>query len=535
MNRSVSLLDSTLRDGAQARGISFSVPDKLKIAKTLDDLGVGYIEAGNPGSNPKDLEFFKLVRETPLKHAKIAAFGSTRRRGADVESDKNVLSVLAADAPVVCIVGKSWDFHARAVLGAGLDENLRMIEETVAFFKRKGKEVIFDAEHFFDGYKSDPAYAMKTLDAAALAGADILCLCDTNGGAFPADIEAVTAAAFNVYGKNIGVHCHDDCGMAVANTVVAIGAGASHAQGTINGFGERCGNACLSTVIPNLQLKQHIQCIPDANMAALTTVARLVAEIANDHVSGRAPYVGGSAFAHKGGMHADGVAKAAGSYEHIDPERVGNKREILTSEVAGKAAVLLKIGEMGLSAPGGAFKAERITEKLKELEHQGYQYEAAEGSFSLVVRKQLGRHRPFFELKSYRVLGEQPYEDGKSASALIKVVVDGKTEITAAEGDGPVNALDKALRKALGVFYPSLSEVYLTDYKVRVLDGKSATASKVRVLIESTDGADIWTTVGVSRDIIEASWFALLDSIEYKLFKDNGRPENDAAAPAGKR
>jgi len=520
MTRKVDILDSTLRDGAQAEGISFSVEDKLKIVRTLDDLGVAYNEAGNPGSNPKDIEFFERMRHVKLKNAKLAAFGSTRRRDITVEEDSNVQSLLSAGTPVIVIFGKSWDFHVTDVIRTTLEENLNMIRETVAFFKKKKKEVIFDAEHFYDGYKSNPDYAMKALQAAVEGGADCLVLCDTNGGSFPGEVYEITKKVTETFKTRIGIHTHNDAGMAVANSIMAVEAGASHVQGTYLGFGERCGNANLSTIIPNLQLKKGIICIPQDNMHKLTHAARKIAEISNITMNERDPYVGNSAFAHKGGMHIDGVTKATRSFEHVDPDLVGNKRRFLMSEVAGRRTILDKIREICPSVTKESKEAEAVVNKLKELEHQGYQFEGAESSFELVIRKQLGKYQPFFELESFKLITEQPVKSGPSASALIKVMVDGKSEITAAEGNGPVHALDRALRKALEVFYPELSSVHLTDFKVRVIDSESATAAKVRVLIESTDGETVWTTVGVSTDIIEASWIALVDSIEYKLIKD---------------
>lgn len=520
MTRKVDILDSTLRDGAQAEGISFSVEDKIKIVRTLDDLGVDYIEAGNPGSNPKDIEFFERMRTVKLKNARLAAFGSTRRRDITVEEDNNVQSLLSAGAPVIVIFGKSWDFHVTDVIKTTLEENLNMIRETVAFFKKKKKEVIFDAEHFYDGYKANPDYAMKALQAAAEGGADCLVLCDTNGGSFPSEIYEITKKVTEAFPIKIGVHTHNDSGMAVANAIMAVEAGASHVQGTYLGYGERCGNANLSTIIPNLQLKKGIACLPQDNLVKLTHAARKIAEISNITMSERDPYVGNSAFAHKGGMHIDGVSKASRSFEHVDPYLVGNKRRFLMSEVAGRRTILDKIREICPSVTKESRETEAIINRLKELEHQGYQFEGAESTFELVIRKQLGKYRPFFELEAFKLITEQPAKPGPSASALIKVKVDGKSEITAAEGDGPVHALDRALRKALEVFYPELSSVHLTDFKVRVIDSQSATAAKVRVLIESTDGESVWSTVGVSTDIIEASWIALVDSIEYKLIKD---------------
>lgn len=518
----VTIFDSTLRDGAQAEGVSFSVEDKIKIVKALDELGVAYVEAGNPGSNPKDLEFFERIKEIELKNTTIAAFGSTRRRGISPEEDGNLQALLGADTKAVAIFGKSWDFHVTDIINATLTENLEMIYDTIAFLKGKDKYVVFDAEHFFDGYKENPEYALKTLDAASQAGADCLCLCDTNGGTFPQEIYDITKLVADKFMVQIGVHCHNDCGMAVANSIMAVQAGASHVQGVMTGFGERCGNTNLSTVIPNLQCKLDYVCIPDENISKLTRTAREVSEIANLQLSIREPYVGKCAFAHKGGMHIDGVCKNSRSFEHIDPSIVGNERRFLTSEVAGRTTILSMMQKIAPNIEKNSPETAMVIERLKEQEYEGYQYEGADGAFELLIRKTLGKYKPFFELENFKVIGEHLHHSGddRTASAVIKIRVDGKEEITAAEGDGPVNALDKALRKALEVFYPDLSEVHLTDYKVRVLDSNSATASKVRVLIESSDGAESWTTVGVSKDIIEASWIALVDSLEYKLIKD---------------
>ncbi|NLM75542.1 MAG: citramalate synthase [Clostridiaceae bacterium] len=520
MLQKVDIFDTTLRDGAQAEGISFSVEDKLKIAKALDKLGVAYIEGGNPFSNPKDLEFFERTKSIKFENAKLVAFGSTRRRDIAVDQDKNILSMLSAQTPAVAIFGKSWDFHVEKIIRTSLEENLRMIKETVAFFKEKGKEIIYDAEHFFDGYKANPGYAMKTLEAAFEAGADCLVLCDTNGACFPQEVYDIVKAVKKAFDVKIGIHAHNDCGMAVANSIMAFGAGAEHIQGTFTGIGERCGNANLSTIIPNLQLKKKVSCIPEENLKSLTFTARKISEIANVTLNERDPYVGNSAFAHKGGMHIDGVCKDSSSFEHIDPNLVGNKRRFLMSEVAGRKTILEKIKAINPAIDKDSMETENIIQKLKELEHEGYQFEGAESSFELIVRKQLGKYKPFFELEKFQLMTEQPITSGASASALIKVAVDGKSEITAAEGQGPVHALDKALRKALEVFYPELKDVHLTDFKVRVIDSNKATAAKVRVLIESTDGETVWTTVGVSTDIIEASWIALVDSIEYKLLKE---------------
>lgn len=523
--KKVTIFDSTLRDGAQAEGVSFSVEDKIKIVNALDELGIGYIEAGNPGSNPKDLEFFDRIKGLNLKNTVIAAFGSTRRRGISPSDDSNLQALLGAGTDVVAIFGKSWDFHVTDIINASLSENIEMIYDTIAYLKEHNKYVVFDAEHFFDGYKNNRDYAIKTLDAAVQAGADCLCLCDTNGGTFPDEIYSITKTVVEKFGVTVGIHAHNDCGMAVANAIMAVKAGAEHVQGTFTGFGERCGNTNLSTVIPDLQVKLDYSCIPDENISKLTHTARQVSEIANLQLSIREPFVGKCAFAHKGGMHIDGVSKASKSFEHIDPSIVGNERKFLTSEVAGRTTILSAIQKVAPNIEKNSPETTKIIDKLKELEYEGYQFEGADGAFQLLIRKILGKYKPFFELETFKIISEHNLSndednDNNTASAMIKIKVDGKCEITAAEGNGPVNALDKALRKALEVFYPALSESHLTDYKVRVLDGNSATASKVRVLIESSDGKDSWTTVGVSMDIIEASWIALVDSIEYKLIKD---------------
>jgi 2-isopropylmalate synthase len=416
----------------------------------------------------------------------------------------------------VAIFGKSWDFHVTDIIRTSLEENLAMIRETLAFFKEKGKEVIFDAEHFFDGYKSDPAYAMATLRAAVEAGADWVVLCDTNGGSLPTEIAEITQRVVEEIPARIGIHCHNDGGMAVANSIMAVMKGASQIQGTFNGYGERCGNANLCTIIPNLSLKMGYQCL-SASLRELTGVSRYISELANMAHNERAPYVGNSAFAHKGGMHIDGVVKNSQSFEHIDPELVGNKRRFLMSEVSGRSTILSRIQEVEPNITKDSEETQLLIDKLKQLEHEGYQFEGAESSFELLIRRSLGKYKTFFTVKDFKVISEQPWKDLNSASAMIKVQVDGVEEITAAEGDGPVNALDKALRKALGFFYPQLNRIRLTDYKVRVLNSNGGTAAKVRVHIESTDGKKIWGTVGVSTNIIEASWKALVDSIEYAL------------------
>ena len=519
MGNKVAIFDSSLRDGAQAEGISFSVEDKLKILEILDQHGIDYIEAGNPGSNPKDLEFFARASSIKLKHAKLAAFGATRRRDIKVDQDSNVQSLLLADTPVIVIFGKSWDFHVTDIIRTTLDENLAMIRDTLGFFKAASKEVVYDAEHFFDGYKANPEYAVKTLQAAVDGGADVLVLCDTNGGTFPSEIAGIVKRLSGLFEVPIGIHAHNDCGMAVANSVAAVENGARHVQGTYIGFGERCGNANLSTIIANLGVKRKYECLPAGEYKNITHVARHIASVSNIAINERDPFIGNCAFAHKGGMHIDGVNKAAHSFEHINPELVGGQRRFLMSEVSGRRMILDKIWEVDASITKDDAVTDSIVKRLKELEHEGYQFEGAESTFELVIRKQLGKYRPFFELEHFKIIGEQPTRGAFGSSAIIKIKVGGKTEISAAEGDGPVHALDCALRKALDKFYPELSNVHLTDYKVRVINGRDATAAKVRVLLQSTDGDAVWTTVGVSTDIIEASWIALVDSIEYKLLK----------------
>ena len=482
-----------------------------------------YIEAGNPGSNPKDVEFFEKVKDIRFANAKLVAFGSTRRAGIKPEEDSNLDALLRSGTGAVAIFGKSWDFHVTDVIRTTLDENLNMIYDSIVYMKQNGKEVIFDAEHFFDGYKANSDYALKTLEMAARAGADWLVLCDTNGGSFPSEIAEIVKTVVDRFPSiPIGIHCHNDGGMAVANSIVAVEQGAVQVQGTFNGYGERCGNANLCTIIPNLQLKRNFYCVPPQSIAGLVSVSRYISELANMAPNERDPYVGNCAFAHKGGMHVDAILKNPASFEHIPPESVGNERRILMSEVAGRSAILGKIQKVAPWVTKASPEVQKIMDELKRLEHEGYQFEGAESSFELLVRRALGKDHKFFEVKDFRVLCEEPWQGDYSASAIIKVRVDGVEEVTAAEGDGPVNALDKALRKALGLFYPQLKKMRLTDYKVRVLDTSKATAAKVRVHIESTDGERVWGTVGVSTNIIEASWNALVDSIEYFLYNEMG-------------
>ena len=520
----IEIFDSMLRDGAQGEGVAFSVLDKLNIVKALDAFGVDYIEAGNPGSNPKDIEFFQQVRELRLRHAKLCAFGSTCRKGKAPEDDQNVLSLMEAGTDVVVIFGKSWDLHVLKVLGTTLAENLRLVKDTVAFFKRNGKEVIFDAEHFFDGYEANAEYAMQVLTAANEAGADSLCLCDTNGGTTPDRIGTVVRLVCDAFpAQRVGIHCHNDTGCAVASSMSAVGAGAVQVQGTFIGIGERCGNADLSTIIPNLRLKMGYECSGD--LAMLRHTAAKLYEFCNMRVERNKPYVGESAFAHKGGMHIDGVTKVSQSFEHVAPETVGNTRRFLMSEVSGRTTVLAKIASIAPELSKDSPDIASIVQKAKEMEHEGYQFESADASFELMALKTLGRFREHFKLGMYRTSGEFPHPDAnKSASAMLSIQVGDRQETTAAMGNGPVHALDTALRKALSVFYPQLNKVRLVDYKVRVLTGKAATASRVRVLIESSDGELDWTTTGVSTDIIAASWEALTDSIEYYLYQKEGSP-----------
>lgn len=523
----IYVYDTTLRDGMQGEGIAFSLDDKIKIIKMLDELGVDYIEAGIPASNPKDRELFERIGKLNLAHSKVVAFGSTHRIGINVEEDAGVEMLISANTPVVAIFGKSWDLHVEEVFHASLEENIRIIEETISYVKSHGKEVIFDAEHFFDGYKHNKEYAMKVIMAAKKAGADTICLCDTNGAAFPDKIAEITKEVIRELPDiTVGIHCHNDVGTAVGNTLMAVFSGARQVQGTINGIGERCGNANLCTIIPNLQLKSGFCVVPPESLRKLKSISRKVYELANVVPDERKPYVGGMAFAHKGGMHIDAVLKNPVTFEHVNPEDVGNERRLLMSEMSGKAMVYEIIKKIDPDISKDAKVIMEILEDIKKLEKDGYQFEGAEGSFELMVMKKLGYYKPQFTLEQFKVISIAPTTT-KTASALIKIGVDGNFEITAAEGDGPVNALDKALRKALYRFYPELKESRLIDFKVRVLDGMAGTAALTRVLIETTDGHKNWTTVGVSEDIIEASWQALVDSIEYYLLDRKISGENN--------
>jgi 2-isopropylmalate synthase len=521
--RKIILYDTTLRDGTQAEGISLTVKDKLNIAKKLDEFGMDYIEGGWPGSNPKDMEFFLKAKKLKLKHAKIAAFGSTRRANISPSSDVNVKALLRSGCSVCTVFGKSWDLHARDILKVSLDENLDMIKDTVSYLKSKKKTVFFDAEHFFDGYKANAGYALKTLITAQDAGADGIILCDTNGGMLTGELSDIVLKVRPVISVILGIHCHNDSEMAVANSVAAIVAGCDHVQGTANGYGERCGNANLCSIIPSLRVKLGLDCLSNAKLKDLTEVSRYIAEVCNMKHADNQPFVGQSAFAHKGGVHVNAVLKKASAYEHMEPEIVGNRRRILVSELSGKSTLMTKAEELHLGLSKDDPKTKKIMKLLQDMEHQGYHFEAAEGSFELLLNRALKKYKRFFELKGFSVLNEKD-EDGSlysEARIRIQVKVKGKVKIrhTTCEGDGPINALDRALRKSLIDFYPKLAEMHLSDFKVRVLDEKQGTAAKVRVLIQSQDKEKSWWTIGVSENIIEAGWQALVDSVEYKLLK----------------
>lgn len=527
----VELYDTTLRDGTQAEGISLSVEDKLKIAKKLDQLGVHYIEGGWPGANPKDAEFFVRAQSLSLAKATIAAFGSTRRAGASVEDDLNVRGLLDAQTKVITLVGKSWDLHVTRILETTLEENLDMIADTIRFLKEKGRTVFFDAEHFFDGFKNNSQYALQTIQVAAEAGADCVVLCDTNGGTLSSTVFNVVRAVGESVKVPLGIHAHNDSDVAVSNSLAAVEAGAVHVQGTINGYGERCGNANLCSVIANLKIKMGIDSVDDEQLNRLSEVSHYVSEIANLPPNQYQPYVGTSAFSHKAGLHASAVAKLEESYQHIPPELVGSTKRVVVSELSGRGNVISKAKELGIEGLLQGDRAKRLLEQIKTLENQGFQYEGAEASFELLVRRAQEDYQPPFELVDFMVMVEKRRrsptltddEEAPLAEAMVKVKVGDDIIHTAAEGDGPVNALDKALRKGLLQFYPSLAAVELTDYKVRIIDETEGTASKVRVLIESSDGEDRWRTVGSSSNIIEASWQALIDSLEYWLIRREAR------------
>ena len=521
--------DTTLRDGTQGENISFSADEKIAIAKRLDDIGIHYIEGGWPGSNPRDMHFFDLARREQFRHARLTAFGSTRRVDRSAEEDPNLNALLKSEAPVVAIFGKSWDLHVEKIMGTTLSQNLDMIRETIMFLKEHGREVVYDAEHFFDGYAADSAYALETLQVAVDAGADWVVLCDTNGGSLPFDVEAATIAVREQLARlssqteqpspGIGIHTHNDSGLALANTLAAIRVGASMVHGTVNGYGERCGNVDLTSVIPVLQLKMKRSCVAAESLVKLKSLSRFVSETANQVPSNSRPFVGKSAFAHKGGIHVSAIMKEPRAYEHMDPELIGNHRRVLVSDLSGKSNVEYKARELGVALGGNGFDSRAIVSRIKEMEEKGYQFDVADGTFKIMVEKFTEQFQPLFELKSFRVSIEKDEDQPCSAHATIKLRVGDSEEITAAEGLGPVSALDNALRKALGRFYPDLDTMRLVDFKVRVIDGRDGTEAKVRVLIESRDHDEIWSTIGVSEDIIEASWHALADSFQYKLSK----------------
>ncbi len=511
----VEIYDTTLRDGAQSEGVSFSVHDKLLITQKLDILGIHYIEGGWPGTNPKDDLYFEEVKKLHLKSAKPVAFGATRRANNRASDDPNLKALIAADTEVVTIFGKSWDFHVTEVLGVSLKKNLEMIADSVSYLRSKGKRVFFDAEHFFDGFLASPGYAIKTLQAAESAGAACLILCDTNGGTMPWQVEDVCRRVLEGVDKaSVGIHTHNDGDVAVANALTAVRVGATQVQGTINGFGERCGNVNLCSVIAALNLKMNHKCIGSDQLKHLRAVSQFVSEVANlPHVKNQ-PYVGESAFAHKGGVHVHAVQKASASYEHVPPQKVGNRQRVLVSDYSGTRTLLEKAQLYGIALPAEAARA--LLKAVKEKEHQGYQFEGAEASFELMMKKATHQYKPSFDLIRFRVVVEKGAEHDRT-EATVEVKVNGRIQHTAAVGNGPVNALDQALRRALIKFYPVLSEVKLIDYKVRVLTASDGTEAKVRVLIESGDGRRTWQTVGVSHNVIEASWQALVDSIDYKL------------------
>ena len=526
---SVQLYDTTLRDGAQKEGISFSVVDKLNITRKLDELGIHFIEGGWPGSNPKDVEFFTKVQSLTLSHAKLVAFGSTRRPKTKIETDVNLQALASAGVEVVTLVGKSSELQVTKVLETTLEENLAMIADSIGYLKAKGLIVFFDAEHFFDGFEANPSYALRTLEAAAEAGADCLVLCDTNGGSMPQEVTAAIEAAKKVTAVPLGIHAHNDAELAVADTLAAVRAGVSHVQGTINGYGERCGNANFCSVIPDLKLKMGVDCITDEQLAKLTEVSHYISELANLIPEGSMPYVGSSAFSHKAGLHVSGFTKWAESYQHIDPAQVGNQSKALVSELSGRKNIIYKAKEMGVDLPPQGKEAQVLLDRVKLLESRGFQYENAEASFELLVHRAKPGYKSPFELVDFMVVVEkrrrpptQKDTEEMLSEAMVKVKVNGEIIHTAAEGSGPVNALDEALRKALLQFYPSLIQVKLIDYKVRILEESVGTESQVRVLIESSDGVEEWRTVGSSTNIIEASWLALADSLEYWLLKQKG-------------
>ena len=524
----IFLYDTTLRDGTQGENVTFSAEEKLNIAMRLDDIGVHYIEGGWPGSNPRDVAFFELAKRVDFKQARLAAFGSTRKPGARPNEDKNLTALLEAQTPTVTIFGKSWDLHVEEVMNNTLQENLAMINDSVAYLKQQDREVVYDAEHFFDGYKNNKDYALQTITAAINSGADFIVLCDTNGGTLPLEIDSIInevqrevmpdrTDATQKGAPKLGIHTHNDCGLAVANSITAVNSGAVMVHGTINGYGERCGNADLTAIIPILCIKMGRESISTENLKKLKILSRYVSETANLVPLNSRPFVGKSAFAHKGGIHVSAIMKTPRAYEHMDPQRVGNQRRVLVSDLSGKSNVEYKAKELGVEIGKNGFDSRQIASEIKQLEQEGYQFDTADGSFKILLEKFTDQFKPLFELESFRVTIEKDKEQPCSAHATIKISVGDKKEITAGEGYGPVSALDNALRKALDKFYPDLDTMRLVDFKVRVIDGSRGTAAKVRVLIESRDQNQIWSTIGVSEDIIEASWQALADSFQFKL------------------
>ncbi len=517
---SLEIYDTTLRDGAQAEDVSFSAEDKVRIAQKLDELGVHFIEGGWPGANPKDIDFFRMIKAIPLRHAEVIAFGSTRKANNDVGKDANIQALLAAETKTITLFGKSWSLHVTDALGVSLAKNIELIGDSIAYLRSKGRRVFYDAEHFFDGYKTNPEYALNTIRKAVESGAERVILCDTNGGTMPWEIRQICDIVQRECSIPLGIHAHNDCEMAVANSLVAIESGILQVQGTINGIGERCGNANLCSIIPNLELKMNRRALTD-RLSHLKDVSGFVTEIANLMPNKHQPYVGDAAFAHKGGVHIHAVLKNPATYEHIDPVQVGNRQRVLVSDAAGRSGLLDKIEDYGIKLSKDHSKVQELIDTLKERESEGYQFEGAEGSFELLMRKAMRSHKPSFQLLGFRVIVEKKQDDGTPLSEATVMIKVGETvEHTAAVGAGPVDALDHALRKALDKFYPQLKEVKLLDYKVRVLAANKGTESKVRVLIESGDQKDKWGTVGVSENIIEASWQALADSIEYKLLAE---------------
>ncbi len=528
MSAKVYIYDTTLRDGTQREGLSLSLGDKLKIAQRLDEFGVNYIEGGWPGSNPKDADFFEAVQGMDFKNARIAAFGSTRYKHSKPEEDPNIQALVDARTPVVTLVGKSWDLHVHDVLETDLEENLQMISDSVNYLKKLGKEVIYDAEHFFDGYKANPDYALMTIKVADDAGADCVVLCDTNGGTLPWELSAIVQTVKDELGCDIGIHTHDDGGCGVANTLVAVSAGAVHVQGTINGYGERVGNANLCTIVADLQLKMGKDCVPPENLGRLTELSRYVAELANLPLDTHAPFVGASAFAHKGGIHVAAMRKNEASYQHIDPSQVGNVKRTVVSELSGRGNVLDKAIEFSVDVDSA--QAREVVAQIKELENMGFAFESAEASLALMLRRMQPDYKPPFELLDFTVLVQNRGENDVYADATVKVRVGDTVLHTAADGNGPVNALDKALRKALLDAYPALEAVRLTDYKVRILDSDHGTEAGVRVLVDTENGFQRWSTVGASTNIIKASWKALADSMEYALLNGHGVERSEERA-----